>query len=635
MMINKRLIGVVSESKKYVAGNVVLQWCSLAANIAMMTAITRLLASLWARAADRGSILGAAAVAAIAVVIRFACTVGASRMGYLSSRAVKKVLREKIYSKLLRLGASYNQQVKTSEVVQVAVEGVDQLETYFGAYLPQFFYAMLAPLTLFAYLSFVNMPSAAVLLACVPLIPVSIAAVQTWAKKLLSKYWGQYTALGDTFLENLQGLTTLKIYQSDGYKSEEMDRESEKFRRITMKVLTMQLNSITIMDLIAYGGAALGVILAATQLGAGKVTLAGALLIILLAADFFIPMRQLGSFFHVAMNGMAASDKIFRLLDLPEPERKTGRVPKDCSIVCGGLHFAYEERNAAVEEEIPIAEKLPIEKEIIEKEEIPTEKIRIKEELSIEKEPLAGRGSSIGQEILHGVDMEFKKGSFTSIVGESGCGKSTVAAILLGRNKGYTGSVAIGGMELRDMDERSLMESITYISHQSYLFKGTVRDNLLMGKPDATDAELWEMLARVKLADFMKSENGLDTFLTEKASNLSGGQCQRLALARALLHDSPVYIFDEATSNIDVESENDIMREIHGLTKEGHGKKTVILISHRLANVTGSDNIYVMENGNVVECGRHGELLAKGGVYKGLWDAQQELENYGKGGGAE
>ena len=582
MMINKRLIGTVSESKKYVAGNVVLQWCSLTANIAMMTTITSLLASLWAKTADKDSILITVVVAAIAVITRFVCTVGASRMGYLSSRAVKKTLRERIYKKLLRLGASYNQQVKTSEVVQVAVEGVDQLETYFGAYLPQFFYAMLAPLTLFVYLSFVSMPSAVVLLVCVPLIPVSIAAVQTWAKKLLSKYWGQYTALGDTFLENLQGLTTLKIYQADDFKNEEMNRESEKFRKITMKVLTMQLNSITIMDLIAYGGAALGVIMAATQFRAGKVTLAGALLIILLAADFFIPMRQLGSFFHIAMNGMAASDKIFRLLDLPEPERKTAKVPEDCSIVCDGLQFSYEE-----------------------------------------------------QEILHGISMEFPKGSFTSIVGESGCGKSTVAAILMGRNKGYSGSVKIGGMELRDIDETSLMKNITYISHQSYLFKGTVRDNLLMGKANASDSELWETLARVNLADFMKSENGLDTFLTEKASNLSGGQCQRLALARALLHDSPVYIFDESTSNIDVESENDIMREIHALAKAEYGKKTVILISHRLANVTGSDNIYVMEKGSIVESGKHEKLYAEGGVYAGLWNTQQSLENYGKGGAEE
>lgn len=578
MMINKRLIGTVSESKKYITGNVAAQWCSLAANIAMMTAVTGLLASLYDKTADKGSIFATAFIAVIALCIRFICTTLSSRMGYLSSKSVKKTLREKIYRKLLLLGASYNEQVKTSEVVQVAVEGVEQLETYFGAYLPQFFYAMLAPLTLFVYLCFVNVPSAVVLLVCVPLIPVSIAAVQTWAKKLLSKYGGQYTALGDTFLENLQGLTTLKIYQSDGFKNEEMNREAEKFRRITMKVLTMQLNSITIMDLIAYGGAALGVIMAATQFQAGKVTLSGCLLIILLSADFFIPMRQLGSFFHVAMNGMAASDKIFHLLDIPEAEGKTGYFPVDCPIVCTGLRFSYNETSSAG-----------------------------------------------GREILHGINMEFPKGGFVSIVGESGCGKSTVAAILMGRNRGYGGSVKIGGRELKDIGETELMRNITYVSHQSYLFKGTVRENLLMGKPDASDRELWEVLKQVNLAGFLKSGGGLEMPLTEKASNLSGGQCQRLALARALLHDSPVYIFDEATSNIDVESENDIMREIHALA----GQKTVILISHRLANVTVSDNIYVMDKGNVAESGSHEELLAGGGVYAKLWDTQQSLENYG------
>ena len=590
MMINKRLIGTVSESKKYIAGNVAAQWCSLAANIAMMTAVTGLLDSLYDKTAEKGSVFTTVLIAAISLCIRFICITLSSRMGYLSSKSVKKTLREKIYRKLLLLGASYNEQVKTSEVVQVAVEGVEQLETYFGAYLPQFFYACLAPLTLFVYLCFVNVPSAAVLLVCVPLIPVSIAAVQTWAKKLLSKYWGQYTALGDTFLENLQGLTTLKIYQSDGFKNEEMNREAEKFRRITMKVLTMQLNSITIMDLIAYGGAALGVIMAATQFQAGNVTLSGCLLIILLSADFFIPMRQLGSFFHVAMNGMAASDKIFRLLDLPETEEKTGCFPADCNIVCTRLRFSYGENSS--------------------------------DGGDYSKD---GNPSIRGREILHGISLEFPKGGFVSIVGESGCGKSTVAAVLMGRNRGYSGSVKIGGRELKDIRETELMRNITYVSCQSYLFKGTVRENLLMGKPDASDRELWDVLKRVNLAGFLKSGDGLETFLTEKAANLSGGQRQRLALARALLHDSPVYIFDEATSNIDVESENDIMRGIHALA----GQKTVVLISHRLANVTVSDNIYVMDKGNVAESGSHEELLAGGGVYAKLWDTQQSLENYG------
>ena len=572
-MINKRLLSVVPQSRRYIAANVALQWCSLLANAAMMSTIASLLASLFLSAPTAAALGQTALTVLCALTVRFLCIIGSSRMGYLSSRAVKKTLRERIYRKLLRLGASYNQQVQTSEVVQVAVEGVDQLETYFGAYVPQFFYAMLAPLTLFVILCFVNVPAAVVLLVCVPLIPIAIAAVQTWAKKLLSRYWGQYTALGDTFLENLQGLTTLKIYQADDFKNEEMNREAEKFRRITMKVLTMQLNSITIMDLIAYGGAALGIIMAVTQYRAGHVSLQGCLLILLLSADFFLPMRQLGSFSHIAMNGMAASGKIFNLLDLPEAENSGAACP-DGDIVCRNLHFSYEPE----------------------------------------------------REILHGADLAFPVGSLTALVGKSGCGKSTVSSVLMGRSRGYEGSVTIGGQELRDIDEKSLMQHITYVSHQSYLFKGTVRDNLLMGKPDATDDELWQALRQVHLAGFLRQEQGLDTQLQEKGSNLSGGQRQRLALCRALLHDSPVYIFDEATSNVDVESENDIMQAIYSLA----GKKTVILISHRLANVTKTDNIYVLADGHVAQSGRHEALLKQGGAYAELFYAQQNLEQFGK-----
>ena len=575
MMINKRLIGTVEESKKYIAGNVVSQWISLIANIAMMAAIAKMLQHLYEGNAGGRELALTAIIAVVAIGVRFVCANISAKMSYLSSKLVKKTLRQMIYQKLLRLGSSYKEQANTSEIVQVAVEGVEQLETYFGAYLPQFFYAMLAPLTLFGVLSVVNFPSAVVLLICVPMIPVTIVMIQRWAKKLLSKYWGEYTALGDTFLENLQGLTTTKIYEADAFKHQEMNEQSERFRKITMKVLTMQLNSITIMDLIAYGGAALGVILATIQLKEGQVDLFGCILIILLAADFFLPMRLLGSFFHIAMNGMAASDKIFRLLDLTEPERKVTSVPTECSIRCCNLRFSYEE----------------------------------------------------GREILHGINMSFPKGSFTAIVGESGCGKSTISSILMGRNKGYIGEIMVEDIPLSEISEESLMKNFTYISHQSYLFKGTVLENLLMARPDASETALWNVLEQVKLADFLRNEDGLDTLLNENALNLSGGQRQRLALARALLHDSPVYIFDEATSNIDVESENDIMTQIYALAKT----KTVILISHRLANVVGADNIYVLDQGNIVEEGNHKALLLQHGVYAKLWNAQQELENYTKG----
>ncbi|MFR3886940.1 MAG: ABC transporter ATP-binding protein/permease [Acutalibacteraceae bacterium] len=574
-MINKRLIQAVPESKKYIALNVALQWLSLAANIVMIGAIGFFLQKLLTKTEDVTSIIVLASIAVGAIIVRFLCTIGAARMSHLSSKSVKKTLRNKIYSKLLRLGSSYNSKVSTSEVVQMSVEGVDQLDIYFASYLPQFFYSMIAPITLFVVLCFINWQSALILLGCVPLIPISIALVQTFAKKLLSKYWGQYTALGDTFLENLQGLTTLKIYQADAKKNEEMNVEAEHFRKITMKVLTMQLNSISIMDIVAFGGAAAGIVMAVSQLAAGNIDFAGCIIIILLSADFFIPMRQLGSFFHIAMNGMAASDKIFHLLDLEEPQEKTKTVPNhNCDIACSHVGFRYNEE----------------------------------------------------REILKDINVQFPQGSFTAIVGESGCGKSTLDGILMGRNAPYQGHITIGGVELSEIEESNLMQTITYISHNSYLFKGTVRDNLLMGDPNATDEQMWHVLEQTKLAAFLRSEQGLDTLLLEKASNLSGGQCQRLALSRALLHNSPIYIFDEATSNIDVESEDDIMEQIYHLAKT----KTVILISHRLANVVQADHIYVMKHGSITEQGTHERLMEQQGTYYELYHSQKQLEQYGK-----
>lgn len=574
-MIKKRLIAELGDSKKYIAGNVAAQWVGMLSNAVMIFSLGSLLQKL---VENKSAGVGAAVAATvISLIVRAVCSFLQEKFSYLASKSVKKRLREMIFSKLLRLGSGYREKVSTSEVVQVSVEGIDQLETYFGQYLPQFFYAMIAPVTLFVMLSFVSFKSALVLLICVPLIPMAIVAVQKIAKKLLNKYWGQYTKLGDTFLENLQGLTTLKIYQADEYKNQQMNEESEKFRKITMKVLTMQLNSVTIMDLIAYGGAALGVILAAGQFRQGVIGLSGCFVIIMLSADFFIPMRRLGSFFHVAMNGMAASDKMFAILDLPEPEKKSGVVDRDnCTIKCTDMSFSY----------------------------------------------------TTDREVIHGADIEFKAGYLTAVCGESSCGKSTIAAILMGRNNGYKGSVRIGNTELCDISEESLMKNITYISHSSVLFKGTVRENLLMAKSDAEDSELWQVLEKTKLADFLRGEKGLDTLLVENAANLSGGQKQRLALARALLHDSAVYIFDEATSNIDADSENDIMEQIFELAKN----KTVIVISHRLANTAKADMIYAMEKGEVRECGTHDKLVQKNGLYAKLWNAQQSLEAVRNGG---
>lgn len=574
-MIKKRLVGLLSHAKKYIIYQVVWQWLALLCQILMIYCASVLLeqALFWEVTWQTGVRYGALVV--IAMALRFICDRRASYASYRASVDVKRILRDRIYSKLLRLGAAYREKVSTSEVVQMAAEGVEQLETYFGKYLSQLFYSLLAPVTLFALLSFINWKASLVLLICVPLIPVSIVAVQKIAKRLLNKYWGIYTELGDSFLENLQGLTTLKIYRSDEKKAEEMDEESQRFRRITMKVLTMQLNSTSVMDMIAYGGAAVGMIVTLSEFMKGNLSVHGALMLILLAAEFFIPLRLLGSFFHIAMNGMAASDKIFALLDLPEPEPKSEWLDgMEMDIEFSGVHFSYE----------------------------------------------------ADREILKGVDMEFPAGSFTSIVGASGCGKSTAAAILMGRNQGYSGSVTIEGKELSDIQEESLMDQITLVSHNSYLFKGTVEDNLRMGSPDASEEEMKEALMKVNLWGFLRSQQGLQTPILEKGSNFSGGQCQRLAIARALLHDTPVYIFDEATSNIDAESEEMIMDVIHQLAQT----KTILLISHRLANVVKSDRIYMMKDGSVAENGTHDQLIRQNGEYAKLYRSQMELEQYGK-----
>ena len=574
-MIKTRLVGLLSHAKKYIVYAILWQWVALLSQVLAVFSIADLLERVIYQSVTAAVVKRTIITMILVVVVRFICERMGAKSSYLACVDVKRILREKIYEKMLKLGASYKEQVSSSEVVQVSTEGVEQLETYFGKYLPQLFYSLIAPLTLFAILCRVSIKASVVLLICVPLIPISIVVVQKIAKKLLNKYWSIYTGLGDSFLENLQGLTTLKIYQADQQKADEMDVESQNFRRITMKVLTMQLNSTSVMDIVAYGGAAVGMAVALSEFLKGNISISGTICIILLASEFFLPLRLLGSFFHIAMNGMAASDKIFKILDLPEPQTGDKNLPDDSlDISFKNVHFAYEEN----------------------------------------------------REILKGIDLYLTAGSFVSLVGESGCGKSTIAGIISAKNRGFTGEITIGGVSLSEVNESYLMKHVVLVRHNSYLFKGTIEENLRMAKPDATEEEMNTVLKKVNLLGFLQTQDGLQTKLLEKASNLSGGQCQRLVIARALLYDAAVYIFDEAASNIDVESEELIMDVIHELAKI----KTVLLISHRLANVVESDQIYFLKNGEIQEHGKHEELMQKDGEYHHLYESQMALENYGR-----
>ena len=573
-MINKKLLSFDRGALRYVGLNVLFQWLGMLCNVVFVTAVARLIGAAFAGSLTSALLWQQLVLCLVTVPLRFGFTMLASGMSDKASKDVKRTLRSNIYAKLTRLGSNYTETVATSEVVMLASEGVEQIDTYFAKYLPQLFYSLLAPVTLFVLLVGVHARSAIILLCCVPLIPMSIVAVQKFAKKLLNKYWGEYTPLGDSFLENTQGLTTLKIYQADGWKHEQMNAQAERFRKITMKVLTMQLNSVTLMDLMAYGGAGLGIISAVSAFAKGQLSLTATLTIVLLAADFFLPLRLLGSYFHIAMNGAASAEKIFKLLAADEPA-DGDRVPgEDTALRLEQVTFGYEKDRT----------------------------------------------------ILHEVSLTIPQGSFVSLVGESGCGKSTIAALLAGSRTGYTGSVTLGGVPVGELQQEQRLHTLTVVPHNATIFKGTVEENLRMAKPDAAESELWAALEQVNLADFCRSQNGLQTALHEGGSNLSGGQRQRLAMARALLHDTPIYLFDEATSNVDAESENDIMAAIHSLA----GKKTVILISHRLANVVDSDCIYVLDKGRIVEQGKHADLLAAQGAYSRLYTAQKQLETLGK-----
>lgn len=574
-MIKTRLVGLLSHAKKYIVYTILWQWIALLSQVAAVFSIAGLLERVLYQSITGEVVKRTILTLLVVLIIRFLCERMGARSSYLACVDVKRILREKIYEKMLKLGASYSEQVSSSEVVQVSTEGVEQLETYFGKYLPQLFYSLIAPVTLFIILCRVSVKASVILLICVPLIPISIVVVQKIAKKLLNKYWSIYTGLGDSFLENLQGLTTLKIYQADQQKADEMDVESQNFRRITMKVLTMQLNSTSVMDIVAYGGAAIGMAVAVSEFLKGNITISGTLCIVLLASEFFLPLRLLGSFFHIAMNGMAASDKIFKILDLPEPEMGEKTLPEGpLDISLEQVHFSYEE----------------------------------------------------DREILKGISLKLPAGRFVSLVGKSGCGKSTIAGILSAKNHGYTGNITVGGIPLSEVTESDLMKHVILVRHNSYLFKGTIEDNLRMAKPDATKEEMEAVLQKVNLLGFLQTQDGLQTELQEKAGNLSGGQCQRLVIARALLKDGEVYIFDEATSNIDIESEELIMDVIHEIAKT----KTVLLISHRLANVVDSDQIYFLKGGKIAEEGDHQTLIKLDGAYKHLYKSQMALENYGK-----
>jgi ABC-type transport system involved in cytochrome bd biosynthesis fused ATPase/permease subunit len=573
-MFHKRLLKEFKENQKLAAGMVMTQWITLLANVVLVFALALFVSNLL-QGQTQGKLLWILPVTLIAVMlVRGIANTVNQKLSFQASSNVKRRLRELTYEKLMRLGTKYHENIATSEAVQISTEGVDQLEIYFGKYVPQFFYSLLAPLTLFVIVGTMSMKVAAVLLLCVPLIPISIIAVQKFAKKMLKKYWGTYTELGDSFLENLQGLTTLKIYQADERYAEKMDEEAEKFRKVTMRVLIMQLNSISVMDIVAYGGAAIGMILSVLELRAGAISLAQCFFITMVSAEFFLPLRMLGSFFHIAMNGNEAANKIFALLDSAEKEKGTKTSCDGDTICFSHVTFGYEEQ----------------------------------------------------QQVLKDVSFTIPEKSFTAIVGVSGCGKSTTASLLMGDLGENSGEITIGGVQVKELEEAFLHKKIIRVRHDSYLFAGTLRNNLAMAMKLPDEDKMYAALKQVELYDTVMEKGGLSMEITEKAANLSGGQKQRVALARAMLHDSDIYIFDEAASNVDVESENKIMEVITELAKE----KTVILISHRLANVVNADQVLVMKDGIVEESGTHEKLMEKHGYYSELFIAQKELENFAK-----
>ena len=582
-MFNKRLLSICDSSKKWIGLTVLMNWISIVCNIALIlfigTTVDKLLSgNLNLNMVSTSLFIISTSIFIIAMLsIRFVANFMSTKFSLYSSGEVKKTLRSTIYEKLLTLGVNYTDTISTSSTVQIAVDGVEQLEMYFGRFMPQLFYSVIAPITLFAVMSFISFKTAIILLICVPLIPITIMAVMKIAKKILSKYWGVYTDLGDSFLENLQGLTTLKIFDRDEDKNDEMNKNAEHFRKITMSVLQMQLNSIIVMDIIAYGGSAIGILMALSEYRNGLITIGQVLIIILLSAEFFIPMRLLGSFFHVAMNGISASERMFKLLDTQ-----------------------VEDVKDLAQDKINQLENINIELKNV--------------DFSYDKE----------RKVLENININMENNKMVALVGESGCGKSTITNLLLKQRKVDSGEILLNGINLNDIPFDVLTKKIGFINHNAYVFNGTIEENIRMGKNDASLEEIYDALKKANLYEFvMTLPNKLKTNVGEGGSLLSGGQKQRLALARTIITNPEIYIFDEATSNIDVESEEKVWESIYKLAKN----KTVIVISHRLANVKNADSIYVLDKGHIVENGKHKELMMSKNKYYELVTHQANLEN--------
>lgn len=568
-MLDKKLFVLLGNNKKYIFYTVGLMIVGLFANIAVTASIVRAIKLAVEYDNNARVFLLPLVFGIVGIAVRYACSRLVGELKDKLGRSVKKDLRQRVYSKIVQLGVRSTDGMSMAGLTQVSIEGIEQLDLYYSNYIPQFFYAMVAPIILFFITVWIDWHVALVLLACVPLIPLSIVAVSKYAKKIFAKYWGKYTSMGDSFLDSVQGLKELKIFNADAARHVKMNEKSEEFRKITMKVLVMQLASITIMDLVAYGGAGLGIAFAILGIAKWGLSPFSALFLILVAVDFFLPLRAFGSAFHVAMNGASAGNKIISLLEQPDPVWGKDSV-EDTELKLNKLSFSYDGK----------------------------------------------------REVLKNVNMVFPKKSMTSIVGESGCGKSTVVNMLLGAYRPKNGNITVGEKEIEKLSREQYYSKIAVVSYNTYIFNESVRQNFRLASRSIKDEEIYTFLEKVNLKDFIKNNGGLDKVITEDATNISGGQKQRLALAISLAANKDIYVFDEATSNIDVESEAIIMANIKELSKT----KSVIVISHRLANVVPSDLIYFMEKGEVMEKGTHAELMAKNGGYARLYIAQKNLE---------